>query len=181
MGPITYSLCHKEYIGLAMWITGFCAFPPLVPPTEISLKDSGVVLAREFNAPVDKSYLLQLRFVFPSTEIRIKDRLVGDRYIGNHCDSDIAYEAIPEQARRGLGLPIPFKVTVRAEPGGAPVLERTFNTLCHVGHAKNDKYRNVGRFDLSRGTYRIEVHNMEPQPAFTDITIEMSLVSGEAK
>jgi hypothetical protein len=80
MGPITYSLCHKEVIGLAMWITGLCAFPPLIPATEILIRDSGLVLSREFNAPVDTSYLLSLRFVFPSTETRIKDKLVGVGY-----------------------------------------------------------------------------------------------------
>lgn len=181
MGPTTYSLCNKEFIGLAMWITGLCAFPPLVPPTEISLQQSGVVLSKEFNAPVDKSYLLQLRFVFPSTEVRLKDRLVGDRYSDDHCNSDIAYHAIPEPQRPGLGLPIPFKVTVRSEPEGAAVLERTFNSLCHAAHARNEKYRDVGRIDLRRGAYRIEVHNLHPQPAFGDITVEMSLVSGDVK
>jgi hypothetical protein len=181
MGPVTYSLCHKEIIGLAMWITGFCAFPPLIPATEVSLRDPGLILSKDFNAPVDTSYLLNLRFVFPSTEIRIKDRLVGDRYASQYCDGDIPYDAIPDHERPGLGFPIPFKVTVRTEPEGIPVIERTFHSLCHVAHAKNDKYRNVGRFDLNQGGYRIEVTNLQPQLAFDDITIEMSLVSGDAQ
>jgi hypothetical protein len=181
MGPITYSLCNKDVIGLAMWITGFCAFPPLIPATEISLRDRGLILSKEFHAPVDKSYLLNLRFVFPSTEARIKDRLVGDGRASHYCNGDIHYDTIPEHERPGLGLPIPFRVVVRSEPDGASVVERTFHSLCHVAHAKNDKHRNVGRLDLNRGSYRIEVTNLQPQLAFGDITIEMSLVSGDAK
>jgi hypothetical protein len=76
MGPITYCLCHKEIIGVAMWITGLCAFPPLIPVTEISINEPGLVISKEFNAPVDKSYLLDLNFIFPSTEARTRDEIV---------------------------------------------------------------------------------------------------------
>ena len=58
MGPIAYNLCHKEVIGVAMWITGLCSFPPLITPTDVSLQEPGVVLRKDFNAPLDKSYLL---------------------------------------------------------------------------------------------------------------------------
>ncbi|KJC44755.1 hypothetical protein UP09_13875 [Bradyrhizobium sp. LTSP885] len=180
MGPIAYSLCHKEIIGLAMWITGFCAFAPLIPATEVSLRDPGLILSREFHAPVDTSYLLNLRFVFPSTESRIKDRLVGDGRTSDYCDSDIQYDAIPDHERSGLGLPIPFRVVVRSEPEGASVVERTFHSLCHAAHARNDKHRTIGRLDINRGSYRIEVTNLQPQIAFGDIKTEISLVSGDA-
>jgi hypothetical protein len=80
-----------------------------------------------------------------------------------------------------LGLPIPFKVVVRTEPGGVPVFEQIFNSLCYVAHATNDKYRDVGRFGLNQGAYRIEVYNLQPQPAFGDIKVEMSLESGDRK
>ncbi len=164
-----------------MWITGLCAFPPLIPATEISIREAGLVLITKFTAPVDKSYLLSLRFVFSSTETRIKDNLVGERYSGNYCTGNIQYDAIPQQERSGLGLPISFKVVMRTEPGSDLVFEQTFNSLCYVAHATNDKYRDVGRFGLNEGVYRIEVYNLQPQPAFGDIKVEMSFDSGDRK
>src|SRR5947199_8250259 len=138
-----------------MWIAGLCAFPPLIPATEISIREAGLVLSTKFTAPVKKSYLLSLRFVFSSTETRIKDNLVGEHYSSDYCTGNIQYDAIPQQERSGLGLPISFKVVVRTESEGAPVVEQTFNSLCYVAHATNDKYRDVGRFRLDEGGYRL--------------------------
>jgi len=181
MGPVAYSLCHKEVIGVAMWITGLCSFPPLIAPTEIALQEPGVVLRKDFNAPVDKSYLLGLRFVFPSSDARLKDELVGDGRHGKYCRGDIEYESIPLNERKGLGLPIPLKVVVRKQPEGTLVMEQTFQSLCKTFHATNDKGRSVGRINLKEGAYRIEVSNQLAQPAFKDLKVEISLVSGDAK
>jgi hypothetical protein len=134
-----------------------------------------LALNKEFSAPVTKSYLLRLRFDFPSTEVRLKDELVGDGHYSNFCTSSIEYDAIPQRERRGLGLPIPFKVIVRTHPAGTPVVEQTFHSLCTMAHTVSAKYRNVGRFDLREGTYRIEVYNLQPQPAFRDINVQMSV------
>lgn len=181
MGPITYSLCHKPVIGLAMWITGLCTFWPPIPDTEISIRDSGLVLNKEFSAPVAKSYLFTLRFVFPSTEARLKDKLVGQRYVGGYCTGGTEYEDVPLPDRSGLGLPIPLKVIVRTEPGGIPVAEQTFHSLCTTGHMTTDKIRDIGRLHLNEGTYRVEVYNLQPQPAFDGIAIRIRLGSGDAK
>ena len=176
MGPIAYSLCQKPVIGLAVWITGLCAFWPPIPDTEISIQDTGLALNKEFSAPVTKSYMLTLRFVFPSTKVRLKDELVGDGHTSDFCTSSIEYDAIPQRERSGLGLPIPFKVIVRTHPAGTPVVEQTFHSLCTMGHNLRDgKYRDVGRFDLKEGAYRIEVYNLQPQPAFRDIKVQMSV------
>jgi hypothetical protein len=103
---------------------------------------------KEFSAPVTKSYLLTLRFVFPSTEVRLEDELVGDGHTSSFCTSNVEFDAIPQRERRGLGPPIPFKVVVRTYPAGTPVVEQTFHSLCKMGYDFRDgKYRNVGRFD----------------------------------
>ena len=72
LGPIAYSLCQKPVIGHAMWITGLCAFWPPIPDTEISIQDTGLALNKEFSAPVTKSYLLTLRFVFRQRKFVLK-------------------------------------------------------------------------------------------------------------
>ncbi len=159
-----------------MWIAGLCAFSPPISDTDISIQDAGLALNKEFSAPVTKSYLLTLRFVIPSTEIRLEDELVGDGHTSSFCTSNVEFDAIPQRERRGLGFPIPFKVIVRTYPAGTPVVEQTFHSLCNVGYDFRDgKYRNVGRFDLKEGDYRIEVYNLQPQPAFRDIKVQLSV------
>ncbi|GEC14652.1 DUF5625 family protein [Nitrobacter winogradskyi] len=181
MGPITYSLCQKQIIGLAMFITGLCAFPPLIAATDVSLRESGLILDRAFNVPVDKSYQLELEFVFPSIEARVADKLVGDGDSSSFCTSNTDYDAIPDRARARLGLPIPFRVVVRAKPGEAPVVDQTFHSLCNMSHIRNSKGRMIGRLHLNRGNHRIEVYSLQPQPAFNDIEVQLSLVSGHGK
>lgn len=181
MGPIAYSLCQKEMLGVAMWITGLCSFPPLVPEIPVSLQTPGLVLEREFKAPVEKSYMLGMRFFFPSTEARLEDKLVGEGGDGQYCRGEIPYERIPIDKRTGLGLPIPFKVVVREKASGALVAEHTFESLCNTSHATNDKGRDVGRITLKEGSYRIEVHNLKAQPAFKDIKVVMGLYPGRGK
>jgi Domain of unknown function (DUF5625) len=165
-----------------MWITGLCVFWPPLPPTEISIQDTGLILNKEFNAPVDKSYLLLLRFTFPSNEARLKDELVGAWRTSSFCTSNIEYDAIPQRERSSLGLPIPFRIVVRTNPAGTPLVEQTFHSLCTSGHNLSDgKYRDVGRIELKEGAYRIEVYNLQPQPAFRGVKVQMSLVSGMVK
>jgi len=70
-----------------MWNPGFCVLSAAGPADEISLKIPACP-AREFNAPVDKSYLLQLRFVVHPRK-SVSGRLVGDRYIAITATVDI--------------------------------------------------------------------------------------------
>jgi hypothetical protein len=119
--------------------------------------------------------------VFSSTEARLRDEMVGDGQTSSFCTSNIDHDAIPKRERSGLGLPIPFKVVVRTEPGGTPVVEETFHSLCTMGHMTNYKIRNMSRLYLNEGNHRIEVYNLEPQPAFAGVKVQMSLVSGDAK
>lgn len=140
----------------------------------------GVLLDREFRAPVEKSYLLALHFIFPSTEARLKDEVVGSRS-GHNCAGETEYERIPEKERTGLGQPLPLRVLVWNASSNLLVFERTFHSLCASGHATNDKWRDVGRIPLKEGIYRLQVHNFAPNPAFNGLKAEMTLVSGESK
>lgn len=54
----------RRVLILVMLITGICAFPSLIKPTTISIQQTGVVLKSEFQAPVEKNYLIALRFFF---------------------------------------------------------------------------------------------------------------------
>jgi hypothetical protein len=66
MGPLTYSLCHKPVLGLAMFVAGACGFPPLFHEEPFPLQQASAGFVKEFEAPVSKPYSLLLVFGFPS-------------------------------------------------------------------------------------------------------------------
>lgn len=62
MGPIAYSLCHKPVLGLVMYLASACAFPPLVDQQALPLQQADARVVTQFEAPVGKTYFLQLNF-----------------------------------------------------------------------------------------------------------------------
>lgn len=180
MGPITYSLCHKPVVGILMFLSTLCTFPPPVPEKEVSLYKPGVVLNKTFDAPVDKSYPLVLVFTFPTTEDRLKDKFVGSNYTED-CKRGTPYEEIPENRRAQLGTPLPLKVKVTDASGAQTVFDKTVESLCVVYHGTNDKGRVVCYIELKRGKYRLEVTNLVSQPKLAGVKVAITLVGGFGK
>jgi hypothetical protein len=129
MGPIAYSLCQKPIIGAAMFISSLCAFPPLIKETPLSLAKSGTSISIPFTVPVDKRYEFILTFESQSTEERWPVEIIGTRYDHNYCVGDVPYQEIPEEMRKGLGRPIPFRVVIRRIEDRAIIVDRSFNSL----------------------------------------------------
>ena len=55
MNPLTYSLCQKPVLGLTMFVSGLCAFPPLLPETPLPLQQAGARVVSEIEVPVAKT------------------------------------------------------------------------------------------------------------------------------
>ena len=181
MGPTTYALCQKSFLGPAMWIAGLCAFPPLFSGEHIDLSVTGASVTKSFDAPVEKSYPLAVTFEFPSIEARLSDQIVGDRY-SDKCQGEIHYEKIPEVQRKGLGRPIPFRVVIRKAVDRSVVLDRTFVSLCVTSHnGKNAKTRTIGWLPLAVGDYVAEITNLEGQSSLHGVKTEISLYGGQGK
>ena len=164
-----------------MWLAGQCAFPPLIPEKPIVVARQGLVLEQRFQAPVDKRYLLELQFAFPSTEARIADTLVGSWGRDPYCDSSIEESAIPPAARKALGEVVSLRVVVRTRPGGPVVTDKTFHSRCNNSMMSNVKGREVGWLTLTRGEYFVQVYNQSAQPAFTGVRTSLALVAGSGK
>ena len=179
MGPITYSLCQKPVIGLVMYITSACAFPPLFHGEPFPLQRAGAHIVKEVKAPIDHVYDLQLDFQFSSAQAMGADALVGSRYDA-HCARP--YADIPEAHREGLGQPIPLHVRVREKRTGALIMDKVFDSLCITSSASWDfqKTRTAGRIDLKQGRYLIEVRNIKGQ-ALAGVTTTLALVPGGGK
>jgi hypothetical protein len=181
MGPITYSLCQKPVIGLVMFATTLCAFPPLISDLPLSLAESGTVATKAFTVPVDKSYFFDVNFEFPSADAFLHDSTVGTRFDAN-CR--LPYHDIPIQKRDGLGRPIAFHVLIRRRSDRAVVIDRTFESLClyaRGGPKWTVKTRTIGRVELTRGQYIAEIENLEAQPGLAGVKASVSLVAGHGK
>jgi Domain of unknown function (DUF5625) len=176
MGLIRFTLCKTKGIGLIMWLTFLCHFPPLIEPTEVSLKNTGLILNKEFEVPVETAYVLYFRFAYPSSKEREMDKVLGDRF-SRYCFGETEYTSIPENQREGHGLPVPLKVLIYKKSDNTLILEKIFHSLCVSSHGNYERSRQIGKIKLKYGDYRIEVFNLFPQHAFKDINASIFLVS----
>ncbi|MDP3837643.1 MAG: DUF5625 family protein [Methylococcales bacterium] len=180
MNPITYSLCHKPVIGMVMFITSLCAFPPLFSHIPIALDKAGAIAYSSFSVPVTKKYVLEIDFEFPNKEAKSKDEIVGDRYNEN-CRGNIKYQDIPEKERIGLGKPILFRVIIRNQKNNAVITDKVFESLCVISGFKNEKTRTIGWLDLTEGKYSAEVINLDAQKNLEGVKTSIILNSGHGK
>jgi hypothetical protein len=181
MGPITYALCKKPVIGIAMFIASLCAFPPLVHHVPVYLEAQGDAVSGTFTVPVEKSYELDLVFEFPSREAMTEDQVAGKNY-DEYCEHVPLNETewIPGNVR---GRPIPLQVLVRDEADGRIVVDRIFNTLCIYSHGATtfDKWRKIGRVTLPIGEYSFELKNLKAQAGLIGVHTYVSLIAGHGK
>ena len=180
MGPIAYALCAKPVIGLMMYATAQCAFPPLFQGVPLAMAQAGATATARFTVPVDKSYPLLVNFTFPDNEARLRDRIVGERH-DSYCDGR-PYAQVPSFARDGLGQPIPLRVVVRRQGDGRIVAERTVDSLCVSAHdLRSRKSRHVADVALTRGDYIAEITNLAAQPGLAGVAVDVMLAGGMGK
>lgn len=178
MNSVTYALCNKPVIGSIMWLTTLCSFPPLFSDKPIQLGTENSMVNTVFEAPVKHNYKFKLNFYFVSTDARINDKVVGDRY-AKECKSSFKYKDIPENQRYDLGRPIPFQVIIRRESDNSIVLDKVFESKCLIAHAGNRKTRGFGYVPLEAGKYSIQVINLKKQTGLEQVTsTTLSLTAG---
>jgi hypothetical protein len=166
-----------------MFVASLCAFPPLIRNEPLPLTSAGSVASKEFVVPVDKSYLFDLAFEFPSIEAIRRDEIVGSRY-DKYCEGDVKIEEIPALQGQGLGHPIPIHITIRRKSDRSVVVDRTFVSLCQIATSASGpptKLRKIGRVELLRGEYVVEVTNLEAQRGLDGVKTSFSLVGGHGK
>jgi hypothetical protein len=153
MNPLTYSLCKKPVIGIVMFVTSLCAFPPPFYAEPLPLQRAGASLVKEFEAPVSKSYFLELGFTYPSSAAVRSDPTEG----------------------------IPIHVLVRAKTNGAILIDKVFEARGIIGGTVLTTTMPVARIDLAAGRYVIEARNMKSQPGLDGVQTTLSLVAGHGK
>ncbi len=183
MGQTRYDLCNTPVIGLIMYPLFLCASSPLIPETDISLLESGVVLKTIFKARIEKSYKLILSFYFPKDQDRDKDNIIGgpgyDGYCRScleECNSNRMSES--EEYRKSYGTMIPIRVIVTKLSDSTVVVDKTFQTVCSIASGANDKWRDIGWIKLTEGKYSIEIINTTAQPELKGIQTKIGLYMG---
>lgn len=180
MGPIAYSLCAKPVVGLLMFVTAQCAFPPPFSHAALPLDAAGTIATARFDAPVDTTYQLLVTFAFPDAESVYRDQVVGSRH-DKYCDGR-PYDQVPGFARDGLGQPIPFRFAIRRASDGAIVAERTVESLCIVSQGgRFAKTRQLASVPLPRGEYAAEITNLAAQPGLAGVRAEVMLAGPRMK
>ena len=181
MNPTLYALCQKTVLGPILWISGQCAFPPLLPESPISLQAPGLILTKEFEAPVSKNYFLSFHVQFPSVEQRLNDTLIGSRF-DVPCYGDDAKRAFdfPAERQSDLGRPVKLHVKVLRLPKETVAWEADIASLCRAGHdLKAKKLQVLAVAHLAQGKYRIDVKNMEARPDLAAFGTSLTLHSGQ--
>ncbi|MDM1020942.1 DUF5625 family protein [Acinetobacter sp. VNK23] len=175
MNSLTYSLCQKPVIGVVMWMTGLCAFPPLFSSLPIDLTHQGTLASTEFRVKVEKSYHLSLAVEFESTQKRLDDLAIGNHF-NQYCTGKINYNNIPPEQKMGLGQPITFQVIIRKADNKQIIFNQQFQSLCSTGHdGKNKNYRTIGWIPLKQGSYIIEVINLQSHSQLKNTKTTLSL------
>jgi hypothetical protein len=178
MGPIAYSLCQKPVLGLVMFLASACAFPPLVDQQALPLQQADARVVTEFEAPVGKTYFLELTFHDGATYGVRSDDIAGS-WPYQDCSHD--YAAIPAARRATMGPPIPLHVLVREKRTGKVRIDQVFNVQCAVSWGFEIVTRTAARVTLPAGTYVLEVRNLQSQPWVGKVRTTVSLGPGHMK
>lgn len=182
MGPTTYALCQKPVIGLLMYVSSLCAFPPLVKHAPLPLASAQSSASAAFTVQVEKTYTIVLAFAFPDAAALRRDEIVGSRY-DSHCGPDVKYDQIPLAQRAGLGRPIPLHVVVRRASDRAVVMDQEMTSLCKVSTQFEPPIasRQIGQIALGRGDYVIDVTNLQAQDGLEGVKTSFSVIAGFGK
>jgi hypothetical protein len=180
MNPLTYSLCQKPVLGLMMFVTSMCAFPPLFHDEPLPLQQAGARLVKAFDVPVTKPYFLDLDFIYTSPDAMRREAATGAD-LDEVCRWDTTKSSQPQTT--ALGRMVPLHVLVRDEHSGAIAIDSVFTSLCMEGWTGTGfgKIRTVARLDLAAGRYTIEVRNEANQTGFDGVRTTLSLVAGHGK
>lgn len=179
MTPRRYKVCQSPALGLLMWASGQCVFPPLLNDVPIDLPQPGAVASQAIQVQVPLDYQLHLRTRFPSGEARVADTVIGG-YLDGHCGTTRRPPETDAQRRR-LGTPIRLQVRVVALPSQRPVMDETVETLCSFGHAGDSKWREVAVLRLEAGDYRVTVSSPDGVPALGGTRSFLSLNAPRGK
>jgi len=177
MGPIAYSLCQKPVIGLLMWATSMCTFPPLFDNVTLNVSEVNSSISVDFEVEVERNYNLEMSFAFASKMLYKEDDVVGSRY-SQYCFDNVKFKDIPLKERTNLGKPLEFTVLVKEKESKLIVYDETIESLCITSHRYNSKVRLLAKIPLKEGEYIVNVTSLNSYKSLNDVNTTLTLNSG---
>lgn len=150
MNELTFYLCKKPVIGVAMWLSSLCVTNQLLKNTFVDLSKEGTIIDQTIESPMDEQYHLMLSFApFDNYDSENPRR----SFFSHFC-------ARPEEAREAWKSPnqrltLDLEITT---PSGQPLIHEAFNPMCERNPG-NPRDLVLGGIDLKRGTYRLTITN----------------------
>jgi hypothetical protein len=170
MTPRRYALCQKPVIGLLMWITSQCVFPPLLEAPAPNLAQAGSEVSHEFEVPVHLSYGFELAFAFDSPEAYARDGAVGSIPDPRCWTPGASAPANPAEH----GREIPMRVRVLRLPDRQPVHDEVHRLPCLTSHqSPRRKVRHLAAVPLVPGRYLATVGNLEAQAGLEAVSVQL--------
>jgi hypothetical protein len=172
MTPRRYALCQKPVLGLLMWITTLCAFPPLleVPAPDLAQADSEV--SHEFAVPVELSYGFELAFEFDNPDAYARDSVIGSRPDPRCWTPGAPAPANPAEH----GREIPMRVRVLRLPDRQPVHDEVHRLPCLTSHQPpRRKVRLLAAVPLAPGRYLATVGNLQAQTGLEGVSVQLQV------
>lgn len=172
MTPRRYALCRKPVIGLLMWITGQCVFPPLFEAPAPDLAQAGSKVTQPFDVAIELPYQFELAFDFGTHQAYTEDRILGS-WPDPRCWTPDA--PAPAAGTPGLGSELPMRLQVKRVADGQPVHDQVHRLPCPSGHAPPRKDRYLAAVMLPPGRYTATVTNLEAQTGLEGASVQLRL------
>lgn len=154
MNELTYSLCQKPVLGLVMYLSSLCVFPPPLENVPLPLDRPGGIAEGEFEAPATTAYSIELVFKYSEKEFAATNGVVGSGQAATCKDKYSSLESI--RIPDGFsGIATPLEISIRT-PNGTSVEHFFVSGACGAAWwAKGEIGRILATVDLPRGNYRL--------------------------
>ena len=178
MTPRRYALCRKPLIGLLMWITSQCVFPPLFEAPAPNLAQAGSQVTQPFDVAIELRYPFVLEFDFGTPQAYAEDRILGFAPDPRCWTPDAP---APAADMPGLGRELPMRLQVRRIGDEKPVHDQVHRLACPFSHASPRKVRYLAGVTLPPGRYVATVTNLEAQPDLETASVHLRLSPPQGK
>ena len=172
MTPGRYALCGKPVIGLLMWITSQCVFPPLFEAPAPDLARAGSEVTQPFDVAIELHYQFELEFDFGTSQAYTEDRILG-YWPDPRCWTPDA--PAPAADTPGLGRELPMRLLVKRVADGQPMHDQVHRLPCPAAHASPHKVRHLAGVTLPPGRYVATVTNLEAQAGLDGASVHLRL------
>lgn len=160
MNAVTFALCQKPGLGIALWLASLCVTNQALHDAYIDLGQEGSSVQQNVNIPMDESYTLS---IWLKNEPQKKDAPISEKQ-RNWNEIICATESgdVPT-ASNGRKFTLSLKTTLTTAQG-AQVSEKLFSPECPRPSNEDGRVIHLDFMDIKKGNYSLSITNGKPIP-----------------